>query len=403
LRILSQLSSIWATDRASIKLYRFTDGITNTLIKATLSPSGEASSSRSGAAHGDPNPAPVLIRAYGKDTETLIDRRKELRAHHHLAERGLAPALLATFDNGFLYGFVEGEPCTAEDFRMRSVWRGIAERLGEWHALLDISVLALDDESKADRTEVEREERLVPTIWTNARKWISLLGSETSLSGEKNLELVRELEWLIELLGRVQGIRGRNVVFSHTDLLCANIILEPESTTKSKSQAESGTQTNDPDSSRAVTIIDYEYATAAPAAFDIANFFAEWAGPDGEIACMPSHSQRKDFIQYYVRSFHSYTKNNNSCTVNTKAEPDMNVEADVESLMQHVDLYRGLPGFYWGVWGLIQAGISEIDFDYTSYAARRFGEFEAWKEEYTGVRKREGREMGPREEAWARE
>jgi len=390
-------------DKASIKLHRFTDGITNTLIKATLSPSGDASPFRSGPAHGDPIPAPVLIRAYGKDTETLIDRRKELRAHRHLAEMCLAPALLATFENGFLYGFVEGDPCTAEDFRTRSVWRGIAERLGEWHALLDISILASDDESSAGRVKVEREEKLVPTIWTNARKWISLLGSETSLSGERNLELVRELEWLIELLGRVKGIRDRSVVFSHTDLLCANIILEPESAIKPKSQAESGTQKNDPDPPRAVTIIDYEYATAAPAAFDIANFFAEWAGPDGEIACMPSHSQRKDFVQYYVRSFHSYTKNNNSSTVNTKAEPDVDLEADVETLMQQVDLYRGLPGFYWGVWGLIQAGISEIDFDYTSYAARRFGEFEAWKEEYTGVRKREGREMGPREEAWAKE
>lgn len=31
---------------------------------------------------------------------------------------------------------------------------------------------------------------------------------------------------------------------------------------------------------------------------------------------------------------------------------------------KEVDRYRGMPGFYWGIWALIQATISQIDFNY---------------------------------------
>ena len=52
-------------------------------------------------------------------------------------------------------------------------------------------------------------------------------------------------------------------MFAHCDLLCANVIALP-----STNDAEDAT----------VHFIDYEYATPSPAAFDIANHFAEWGG-----------------------------------------------------------------------------------------------------------------------------
>ena len=42
--------------------------------------------------------------------------------------------------------------------------------------------------------------------------------------------------------------------------------------------------------------------------------------------------------------------------------------------MAQVDRFRGAPGFYWGIWALIQATISQIDFDYAGYAEIRLGE-----------------------------
>jgi ethanolamine kinase len=39
----------------------------------------------------------------------------------------------------------------------------------------------------------------------------------------------------------------------------------------------------------------------------------------------------------------------------------------------------GMPGFYWGIWSAIQSTISEIDFDYSSYAEQRMSEYFSWK------------------------
>jgi len=84
---------------------------------------------------------------------------------------------------------------------------------------------------------------------------------------------------------------------------------------------------------------------------------------------------------------------------------DEPVDEDVEAaiLMKEVDLFRGLPGFYWGIWALIQAVISEIDFDYASYAETRLGEFWAWKGEVDGSRQASGIEQPLRERRWARD
>ena len=76
---------------------------------------------------------------------------------------------------------------------------------------------------------------------------------------------------------------------------------------------------------------------------------------------------------------------------------------EVERLFTEVDAFRGIPGLYWGIWALIQATISQIDFDYAAYAEVRLGEYWAWRAEQSGERARGGAEMPPRERRWAEE
>jgi len=71
--------------------------------------------------------------------------------------------------------------------------------------------------------------------------------------------------------------------------------------------------------------------------------------------------------------------------------------------MAEVDAFRGMPGLYWGIWALIQATISEIDFDYASYAEVRLAEYWSWKAETDGTRERNGQEMSVREKRLAQE
>lgn len=139
-----------------------------------------------------------------------------------------------------------------------------------------------------------------------------------------------------------------------------------------------------------VSFIDYEYSTPAPAAFDIANHFAEWGGFDCDYTVLPSRRVRRAFLREYLRS--------NSIHLNRT-----HTEAEVEELFEQVDRFRGVPGFYWGIWALIQAQISLIDFDYASYAEVRLGEYFAWKREVSGEREKAGEKMPEREQIWAKE
>lgn len=134
----------------------------------------------------------------------------------------------------------------------------------------------------------------------------------------------------------------------------------------------------------------------SPAAFDLANHFAEWGGFDCDFNVLPTRSQRREFIAEYIRTYLRLLPNR---VANTQEEE----AAEAARLAAEVDVYRGVPGFYWGIWALIQATISEIHFDYASYAEVRLGEYWAWRAEEDGSRAAKGEETPLRERRWAEE
>lgn len=162
-------------------------------------------------------------------------------------------------------------------------------------------------------------------------------------------------------------------MFAHCDLLSANVIIH----------RHQGAATS-------VSFIDYEYGTPSPVAFDVANHFAEWAGYDCDYSAVPTPSQRLAFIREYIKS---YARLSGAA---------MDEEKETRKLMHEVDVFRGVPGFYWGIWSLIQATISHINFDYATYAEKRLGEHWAYKAEEDGSRKAAGKGMPLRETTWAR-
>jgi ethanolamine kinase len=178
-------------------------------------------------------------------------------------------------------------------------------------------------------------------------------------------------------------------VFAHCDLLSGNIIVRPSTGADDDTQRQ-----------MAVTFIDYEYATPSPAAFDIANHFAEWAGIDCDYNAMPTLTQRRSFIREYVRTYFSFlpTKRREECPINSDY-----LEAETAKLFEEVDAYRGIPGLYWGIWSVIQAVISDIDFDYASYAELRLDEYWAWRAQREGSLATKGSRMQLRENKWAQE
>ncbi|KAH8697385.1 putative ethanolamine kinase [Talaromyces proteolyticus] len=397
LRLVLSINPHWEGPENQIEFVRFTDGITNTLFKII--------NRKPGLTEEQLDSEAVLMRAYGNHTEILIDREREARSHTLLAQHGLAPPLLARFQNGLLYRFIRGKPTVPSDLVQPPVWRAVARRLGQWHATIPVtnntpapdtfSLEAQDGLIDSDRRPpTKKEDDIVPiqprqkgpNTWTVLQKWILALPINTEEQQTRRKILQKELERIIAELDDGTGIGEDGLVFAHCDLLSANVIIMPPTPANGCSNGHHDTEE--------VSFIDYEYATPSPAAFDIANHFAEWGGYDCDYNMMPTRSVRREFLTEYVKSFVRHGGKG----------MDSDEQKVIDKLFQDVDRFRGIPGFYWGVWALIQATISQIDFDYASYAEVRLGEYWAWRHEHDGTRaESSGKEVPLRERRWAQE
>jgi len=303
----------------------------------------------------------VLLRAYGNDTSILIDRERlcpllpslpnpaltastgECSSHLLLSKHGLAPPLLARFANGLLYRFVAGRVCSVDDLSVPETWKAVAERLGEWHGVLPTTpattgaatpdgsgtsvfwgVLRKWISALPSGTDAQTPDGSgTSDLWGVLRKWISALPSGTDAQKAQKEELRRELSAMENTrVAGGYGLKGCDggvgLVTGHCDLLNGNVIILPS------------------DGARKVHLID-EYSTPCERAFDIANHFAEWGGFDCEYEKLPTKSTRHEFIRVYLESFHQHRKDG----------VEEVSEEEVQKLMDEVDLFRGLPGFYW--------------------------------------------------------
>ncbi|KAI8320171.1 kinase-like protein [Martensiomyces pterosporus] len=295
----------WRDDELTLKQCK--DGITNKLIQCTNKQTGLT----------------VLIRAYGKHTEVIIDRDQELINMAGLAYMGMCPPLYARFDNGLLYGFIPGNIVKPEEMGSETLGPLIAKKLSEWNRIL---------------LPGDRSPQLFPVI----RRWLGDVPRdyEDKAANEKfhahfSLEkLARELDELEEVLVKLDS----PVVFSHNDLLSGNVIL-------SSSQED-------------VSFIDYEYAAYSYRGFDIANHFNEYAGFECDYSRYPAKESQLAWFKIYLEN----------------ADQDASPEV-LEKMYEEVSLFQLASHYYWGVWALVQASISDIDFDYMDYAKSRFDQY----------------------------
>lgn len=399
-QLILALRPEWSSEDSDIEFVRFTDGITNTLLKAV--------NKRPGLSKDEVDREAILLRAYGHGTDLIIDRARETQNHELLSQHGLAPELLARFNNGMMYRFIRGSVTHPEDLRRPEIYRAVARRLAQWHATVPclpgkthisdkmdvhcIDVLngaAKKHATLQDAIDAAAPGKQAPNVWTVMQKWIFALPTKTPAQRERQQLLQVELSKLVAQLSHRPGLGEDGLVFAHCDLLCGNVIVLPKGSNQDSGIISNGTANG---TDETVTFIDYEYAVPSPAAFDLCNHFAEWGGFDCDYNVLPTKSQRREFITEFVRSYFSLLPGQ---------QPEHDEASEIQKLADEVDLYRGVPGFYWGIWALIQATISDIDFDYASYAETRLGEYWAWKAEVNGSRTAEGKELPLRERRWA--
>ncbi|XP_022237859.1 ethanolamine kinase 1-like isoform X2 [Limulus polyphemus] len=168
----------------------------------------------------------------------------------------------------------------------------------------------------------------------------------------------QELETEVTYLENHLVQLGSQIVFCHNDLLGNNIVYNEE---KEK-----------------VTFIDFEYSDNNFQAFDIGNHFCEFAGLEPyQPELYPCKEFQKEWIKVYLEEWH-YLKGCH-CHI-TEVPPE-----DVNSLYVQVNKFALAAHLLWGMWSLVQASHSALDFDYLGYAKCRIGEYYKKKEKFLAL------------------
>jgi choline kinase len=128
-------------------------------------------------------------------------------------------------------------------------------------------------------------------------------------------------------------------------------------------------------------VVDFEYASPNPAAYDIANHFHEWTADYHcsvphvlDPSLYPTYGERRNFYLAYLE--HSSPQLNESAR-----------ELEIQKLDREVCVWSPASHAMWAIWGIVQAredleGEVEVpEFDYIGYAKCRLEAFRRGLEE----------------------
>ncbi|CAF0968152.1 unnamed protein product [Rotaria sordida] len=257
----------------------------------------------------------LIIKLFGAHTELFIDRQSEINAMVKLSQYGvLSQHVLIQFNNGIIYEFTRGEACSREDVTKENISKLIAIKLAQFHSI-----------------PVEKYEK--PYIISLIRRFIELI-SENEEQKKEISSIISDIDTIEEvILPKLvpNGELGKDLVYCHNDLLVKNIIYDKKSET--------------------ISFIDFEYTRLNYYLFDIANHFVEYAGvDDADFNLYPTHDEQKRWLKIYFD------------------ERQMNKQIINDDLCYIIDKFSALAHLMWGLWALVQSGLSQIDFDYLNYA-----------------------------------
>lgn len=322
MKLLLTLASNWGDvfDSNKLKVKHLSGAMTNVVYRITWPQNNTGNDDRT-----------VLVRIYGEGSDIFFDRDEEIRTFESISTHGYGPRLLGQFPEGRIEEFIHAKTLSASDLRDPEISSLIAVKMKEFHQL-NIS------DSK------------IPLLWPRMQKWLIKAKSLCSEEEVKEFQL-DILENEIDTLEKELSQSHQVVAFCHNDLQYGNIMINEET--------------------KSVTLIDYEYASYNPIAYDLANHFCEWAANYHtdtphvlDYNMYPDFEERKRFVQAYLNS-----------TGNLPSD------AEVNQLIDDVEKYTLPNHIFWGLWGIISGHVTHIDFDYIEYARQRFKQYWLMKPE----------------------
>ncbi|XP_051580419.1 choline/ethanolamine kinase isoform X1 [Myxocyprinus asiaticus] len=282
-------------------------------------------------------PRRVLLRIYGAILQGVDSLVLESVMFAILAERQLGPRLYGIFPEGRLEQYLPSERLRTEQLGYPEISAEIASKMARFHAM----EMPFNKEPKWLFENIDRYMKQVMMI-TFVR--------EAHIKKFKKLmkyDLPAELESLRSLLAATPS----PVVFCHNDVQEGNILMLD------------GRE----NSSDKLMLIDFEYSSYNYRGFDFGNHFCEWIYDytydqwpfyKAKVENYPNRQQQLHFIRHYLSERGGAVHEDQART-----EEEMIIEANRFALASH---------FHWGLWSIIQAKISKIEFGYMDYALHRF-------------------------------
>ncbi|XP_037371089.1 choline/ethanolamine kinase [Talpa occidentalis] len=295
-------------------------------------------------------PREVLLRLYGAILQGVDSLVLESVMFAILAERSLGPQLYGVFPEGRLEQYLPSRPLRTQELREPVLSAAIATKMAQFHGM----EMPFAKEPRWLFGTMERYLKQIQDLPLTCLPQLNLL---------ETCSLKDEMGSLRELLSATPS----PVVFCHNDIQEGNILLLSEPTT-----ADS------------LMLVDFEYSSYNYRGFDIGNHFCEWVynytheeWPHyiAQPADYPTRDQQLHFIRHYLAEIKK--GETISQEEQTKLEEDLLVEVNRYALASH---------FFWGLWSILQASMSTIEFGYLEYAQSRFQSYFQQKRQLAGLR-----------------
>ncbi|KMT17003.1 hypothetical protein BVRB_2g042060 [Beta vulgaris subsp. vulgaris] len=322
--MLQSIASKWSdvTDSTALQVIRLKGAMTNEVYQIKW-PTKAGEMSRK-----------VLVRIYGDGVGVFFNREDEIRTFESMSKHGQGPRLLGRFSTGRIEEFIRARTLSASDLRDPDISALIAAKLREFHYL-------------------DMPGAKTITLWDRLRDWLITAQRLARPDHVNEFSLNALGDEISELEKKLSS--NQLVGFCHNDLQYGNIMIDEQT--------------------MSITIIDYEYSSYNPVAFDIANHFCEMAADyHSETPHLldynkyPGLEERQRFLRIYLSSSGCQPK-----------------DSEVEQLLEEVEKYTLATHLFWGIWGIISDRVNDIEFDYVEYGRQRFQQYRRTKPKLLGT------------------
>jgi len=345
-RICRELRPNWLSDDSDLIIKPLNGGITNSLYACHLKDK-----------HWNDNDT-ILFRIYGMNTEDFISRSDEMATMVLMKKIELGPQTYGHFQNGICYELISGDILTIDDVYNEKIYTKLAEAISTLQHSKFKGFKYLTEDQTNEIFLFEKLDKLFDLVHDDYKANMNDMTDELLKIIPSKDTIKKEIEFVKSYLANMAVKNNSLIVFSHNDLLLANIINNK--------------------STKSIKFIDYEYGAMNFQAYDIANHFNEFAGVDNpDYSYFPNKEFQLKWLKVYLNAF--YKKANDYY----KNEPEKQVTVDenmIENFYNEVNKFNSSSHLLWSIWSLIQAQNSSIDFNFVNYARVRFEQYFKHKE-----------------------